>query len=148
MAHAICYIFIFVLFRRDTMLTDCGAKTMDAAAKTTRRAFGLFMMSDSNFLHVCICKPSATNFLKTVVADIVAMYKEVDAPLTTMHTGGDEVPNGVWVGSPECQKYFADHSELNNDVKALHTDFLRRMYEILQPYNLTLAQVLCVVWCS
>lgn len=88
---------------------------------------------------ICICKPSATNFLKTVVADIVAMYKEVDAPLTTMHTGGDEVPNGVWVGSPECQKYFADHSELNNDVKALHTDFLRRMYEILQPYNLTLA---------
>ncbi len=87
---------------------------------------------------ICICRPSATHFLKTVVKDIVSMYKEAGAPLTTMHTGGDEVPHGVWKDSPICKKYFNDTPELNNDVKSLHTDFLKRMYDILEPYGITL----------
>lgn len=32
------------------------------------------------------------------------MYKEAGVPLTTVHLGGDEVPRGVWMGSPECRK--------------------------------------------
>ncbi len=87
---------------------------------------------------ICICKPSATNFIKTVVADIVGMYKEAGAQLTTMHTGGDEVPNGAWTKSPECDTYFAQNPDLHTDVKALQTDFLVRMSEILDEYNVIL----------
>lgn len=88
---------------------------------------------------ICICKPSATKFIKTVVADLVAMYKEAEAPLTTMHTGGDEVPHGVWTKSPECEQFFAQNEKLNHDVKLLQTDFLRRMSNILAEYDVTLA---------
>lgn len=47
--------------------------------------------------------PSTYRFMEKVVQEIAAMYKEAGVPLTTLHLGGDEVPHGVWVGSPACQ---------------------------------------------
>jgi hexosaminidase len=43
---------------------------------------------------------STYNFIETVINDIVLMYKEAGAPLTTIHFGGDEVPAHVWENSP------------------------------------------------
>ncbi|MNK17574.1 N,N'-diacetylchitobiase precursor [compost metagenome] len=44
--------------------------------------------------------PSVYTFLETVTDDIIAMYKDANAPLETIHFGGDEVPKGVWEQSP------------------------------------------------
>jgi hexosaminidase len=55
---------------------------------------------DDNVIDVCL--PSTYTFLAHVIDDIVAMYEEAGVPLTTIHTGGDEVPHGVWEGSPAC----------------------------------------------
>jgi len=46
---------------------------------------------------------STYRFIEKVVADLVAMHREAGAPLKNIHMGGDEVPNGVWVGSPAVQ---------------------------------------------
>ncbi|ULQ57017.1 carbohydate-binding domain-containing protein [Flavihumibacter rivuli] len=53
---------------------------------------------------MCPALPSTYRFIGKVVDEIVKMYKEAGAPLTTIHMGGDEVPAGVWEGSPICQK--------------------------------------------
>ncbi|RZL59792.1 MAG: beta-N-acetylhexosaminidase, partial [Pedobacter sp.] len=47
-----------------------------------------------------VAMPSVYTFLETVTDDIIAMYKEANAPLETIHFGGDEVPKGVWEQSP------------------------------------------------
>jgi len=44
--------------------------------------------------------PSAYTFLEKVTDEIIAMHREANAPLKTIHFGGDEVPGGVWEQSP------------------------------------------------
>lgn len=44
--------------------------------------------------------PSVYTFLEKVTDELIAMYKTADAPLKTIHFGGDEVPSGVWEKSP------------------------------------------------
>jgi hexosaminidase len=43
---------------------------------------------------------STYDFIALVVADVVAMHKEADAPLSTIHMGGDELATGAWEKSP------------------------------------------------
>ncbi|WP_240534824.1 family 20 glycosylhydrolase [Pedobacter aquae] len=47
-----------------------------------------------NVMNVAL--PSTYNFIEKVVDEVLAMYQEADAPLKTIHLGGDEVPAGVW----------------------------------------------------
>lgn len=53
---------------------------------------------NDNVINVAL--PSAYNFMERVTDDLIAMYKEANAPLKTIHFGGDEVPPGVWERSP------------------------------------------------
>jgi hexosaminidase len=53
---------------------------------------------NDNVINVAL--PSAYNFMEKVTDELILMYKEADAPLTTVHFGGDEVPGGVWERSP------------------------------------------------
>ena len=53
---------------------------------------------NDNVMNVAL--PSVYSFVETVVNDLAAMYKEANAPLKTVHMGGDEVPAGVWEKSP------------------------------------------------
>lgn len=48
--------------------------------------------------------PSTYRFMEKVIKEIATMYKEAGVPLTTLHLGGDEVPQGVWLGSPACRE--------------------------------------------
>jgi len=52
---------------------------------------------------------STYRFIERVVGDLVAMHREAGAPLRHIHMGGDEVPGGVWVGSPVVQAYMQSH---------------------------------------
>lgn len=53
---------------------------------------------DDNVMDVSL--PSVYTFLTTVTDDIIAMYLQAGLVLPTIHFGGDEVPAGVWEGSP------------------------------------------------
>jgi hexosaminidase len=59
-----------------------------------------------------VALPSTYTFLEKVVDEIRDMYKEADAPLHTIHFGGDEVPRGVWAGSPAVQKLMRENSKV------------------------------------
>lgn len=60
---------------------------------------------NDNVINVAL--PSTYAFLEKVVDEIIAMHKEADAPLQTIHFGGDEVPNGVWEKSPAVSRLMA-----------------------------------------
>lgn len=84
---------------------------------------------DDNVINVC--QPSTYAFLEEVTDEIIAMYKEAEAELTTIHFGGDEVPHGAWVESPACRRIIRRSEELNGveDLSDYFFDRLRRMLE-------------------
>lgn len=58
--------------------------------------------------------PSTYNYFETVVNDLVNIYKEANAPLPTIHFGGDEVPPHVWEKSPAYLALKSTHPEIKN----------------------------------
>ncbi|MBN9297849.1 MAG: carbohydate-binding domain-containing protein [Filimonas sp.] len=65
---------------------------------------------NDNVMNVAL--PSVYTFVERVVDDLVGMYKEAGAPLTTIHMGGDEVPAGVWEKSPACAALMKENSAI------------------------------------
>ncbi|PFX20833.1 Beta-hexosaminidase [Stylophora pistillata] len=49
------------------------------------------------------CINSTYTFLDFILSTLSRLHSDIQ-PLTFYHFGGDEVPNGAWVNSPECQK--------------------------------------------
>ena len=85
-----------------------------------------------------VCQPATYRFFETVVDALVTMYAEADAPLTTIHTGGDEVPHGVWEKSPACQRLIDEEADVAG-TEDLFTYFLRRISNILDARGLVTA---------
>jgi hexosaminidase len=86
---------------------------------------------------MCIALPSVDRFFDTVVAHVAALYREAGVPLRAVHTGGDEVPLGAWLGSPICRKLMRDRGW--HDVGQLHADFVERCVAILARHGLAFA---------
>ncbi len=80
---------------------------------------------------VNVCMESTYRFCEKVFDELIAMYREADAPLKTIHIGGDEVAGGSWSGSPVCQA-FLEASEEYHEPKDLSRYFVIRMHEMLK----------------
>ena len=39
---------------------------------------------------ICVCQEYTYTFLEKVISEVVAMYREAEAPLNIIHTGGDD----------------------------------------------------------
>ncbi|MDX1740240.1 MAG: family 20 glycosylhydrolase, partial [Rhodothermales bacterium] len=87
---------------------------------------------NDNVIDVCI--PSTYEFLRHVIAEVVEMYGEAGAPLTTIHTGGDEVPGGVWQRSPACEELRSAEGDVH-----LPSLFLDRISDIISEHGLVTA---------
>ncbi|WP_273430862.1 family 20 glycosylhydrolase [Chitinibacter tainanensis] len=83
---------------------------------------------------ICIALESCYNFIETVLHDVKAMFEEAGAPFTTMHTGGDEVPNGAWEKSPICQAFMQEKGMTK--IVELQNYFLARYRDLLKKYGL------------
>jgi hexosaminidase len=77
-----------------------------------------------------IALPSTYTFIEKVIDEILSMYHEAGVNITTLHIGGDEVPHGVWEGSPICQKFLETHPELH-DIYDIYEYFLKVINQIL-----------------
>ena len=84
---------------------------------------------------ICVCQENTYSFLEKVIAEVVAMYREADAPLSMIHSGGDEVPHGAWTASPECMRLLKDEPTLTS-TDDLHPYFVQRYSEIASKYQL------------
>ncbi len=88
---------------------------------------------------VCVGRKSTYNFLEEVVNKITEMYKEAEVPLTTIHTGGDEVPIGTWEKSPLCQALVKDKNNNIENVHGLKAYFLNKFSQIISEKGLKTA---------
>ncbi|HEV8380009.1 MAG TPA: family 20 glycosylhydrolase [Gemmatimonadales bacterium] len=77
---------------------------------------------------------STYRFIERVVMDLAAMHREAGAPLRHIHMGGDELPAGVWQGSPAVQRYMAALGL--TDVNDLWYAFYFRIEQILKGQSL------------
>ena len=87
---------------------------------------------------ICPCQESVYNFIEKVVAEVVKIYQDADVKLTTIHTGGDEVPTGIWEASPLCQQFLAENPQIDG-ISGLSKYFLQRYQEILDQQDLVTA---------
>ena len=87
---------------------------------------------------VCVCTEGPYRLFETVVDELIAMYQEAGLTLKVLHTGGDEVPSGVWEGSPICQAFMEEHPEIGN-VENLQAYCGSRLFEILERKGLVMA---------
>src|SRR2546427_11802285 len=77
---------------------------------------------------------STYGFIERVVGDLVAIHREAGVPLRHIHMGGDEVPAGVWQGSPAVQAYLKAHDLTTLDD--LWFVFYGRVAQILKAHGL------------
>ena len=83
-----------------------------------------------NVMNVAL--PSTYRFMEKVIQEIVSMYKEADAPLTTIHLGGDEVAKGAWMGSPLCRTLMEEQGM--GKAHDLAEYFITRVVDCLQQH--------------
>jgi hexosaminidase len=86
---------------------------------------------------ICIALPSVDRFIDTVVAELVALYRQAGVPLRMIHTGGDEVPAGAWLASPRCRAMMAQRGWTG--IASLRADFIERCRGILARHDLRYA---------
>ncbi|WP_162558683.1 family 20 glycosylhydrolase [Robertkochia solimangrovi] len=79
------------------------------------------------------CVESTYTFLAKVVDELKNMHEIAGLPLNTVHTGGDEVPFGVWEASEKCAALDEGGHFSREQVKIY---FLRRFSEILKERGL------------
>lgn len=87
---------------------------------------------------MCVALPSTYTFMEKVIDEITEMYKEANAPISTIHLGGDEVPSGTWKLSPLCNKLIADDDKLNS-TDDLWYYYYDKMEKITSKHNLSIS---------
>ncbi len=86
---------------------------------------------------VCICKESTYDFYRKVIHEIKAMYTNAGATLQVWHTGGDEVPKGVWTASPICEEFLRTNPSISQEQLG---DYLKvRLSELIESEGLKMA---------
>ncbi|MCF0175769.1 MAG: family 20 glycosylhydrolase [Bacteroidales bacterium] len=84
-----------------------------------------------------VVQASTYAFIEKVFDSIIEMYAEADAPLPAIHVGGDEVPDGAWLGSPSCRKFMEEHGWSGPDDLANY--FFGRVMDIAEARGVKLA---------
>ncbi len=84
------------------------------------------------------CMESTYRFVRLIIDELVKMYREADAPLSTLHIGGDEVPKGAFEHSPVCIAFMESQDEYNHPSE-LHKYFTMRVKDMLDSYGINTA---------
>jgi hexosaminidase len=85
-----------------------------------------------------ICMESSFTFFDKVVEEVAAMYREADVSFKQFGIGADELPYGVWEGSPIC------HNSVNGnltglDFESLYNSALLRLKETVERHGATMS---------
>jgi len=80
---------------------------------------------------VDVGREATYRFLDVVFGEVADMYQRAGVPLTSIHLGGDEVPNGAWEKSPACEMVPVDEGSKVPRRGQLEIYFLKRASELL-----------------
>lgn len=86
---------------------------------------------------VCVCQESTYAFYEKLVVEIQKMYTRAGTKLKNWHTGGDEVPRGVWTKSPICADFLAKNPGVK--LEDLNDYFRFRTAQTLQKHGLNMS---------
>ena len=113
--------------------TDPGKATeyMLSEPEDTSRYVSVQYYTD-NVMNVAL--PSTYRFMEKVIQELNAMYQEAGLSLFTVHLGGDEVPRGVWMGSPKCQELMKKKGMTK--AHDLSEYFITQMADVMQKNGL------------
>ena len=81
---------------------------------------------------------STYQFIEKIADELSVMYEEAGTKLTTIHIGGDEVPEGAWQQSPACHRLIAEHPGLKT-VADLTEYFIIRVNDLLAAKGIHMA---------
>jgi hexosaminidase len=112
-----------------------GAKRFLLSDPEDRSTYTSSQLYHDNVMNPAL--PSTYAFVERVVQDLVALHREAGVPLRNLHMGGDEVPGGVWEGSPAVQGYMKEHGL--NSVDDLWFLFYGRVEQILKAQGIPLS---------
>ena len=87
---------------------------------------------------VNVCQESTYSFIEKVVDEVLQMHQKAEVPLRVLHTGGDEVPGGVWTASPACEALIASEASVSN-VDDLARYFRIRVADMLKSKGVKMA---------
>lgn len=85
---------------------------------------------------VCVCQESTYAFYEKLVIEVKTMFQGAGVELKNWHTGGDEVPRGVWTDSPLCKEFVAKNPDYK--IADLNDYFRYRAAEILKKNGLAM----------
>ena len=123
-------------FRTLTAAGDsAGAQRFLLSEKGDRSSYTSAQLYHDNVMNVAL--PSTYAFIEQVVQDLVALHRSAGVPLRNLHMGGDEVPAGVWEGSPAAQAYLKEHHL--GTVDDLWFVFYGRVEQIVKAHGLALS---------
>lgn len=78
---------------------------------------------------------SSYKFLAKITDELSKMYEEAGIRLKCVHTGGDEVPRGVWENSPVCTKLINENKQYS-EAHQLTMYFIKRFAALLAERNI------------
>ena len=77
-----------------------------------------------------VALPSTYRFIETVFDRIIEYHNEAGVPLSAVHVGGDEVPEGAWTGSEACMKIMAERGWDN--IQLLKSYYIEKVLDIAE----------------
>lgn len=86
---------------------------------------------------VDVSMPSTYRFINTVTDALVKIYSAANAPLQSIHFGGDEVPAGAWLASPAFTYLMQTDTSIKS-VDSLWPYYYKRVDSILAVHSLYL----------
>jgi hexosaminidase len=81
-----------------------------------------------------ICMESSFTFFDKVVEEVAAMYREADVSFKQFGIGADELPYGVWEGSPICRNSVNGNSA-GLDFERAYNSALLRLKESIEKHG-------------
>ena len=70
---------------------------------------------------------------------LIEMHNEAGAPLTEIHIGGDEVPEGAWFGSPACQELLDKAPAKADPLEVFYSYFANRTMDVAEARGIKIA---------
>ena len=126
---------ILAMEKRYQTLKDAGKLEEALAYRLADPEDKSIYLSAQNFKGntVCACQESTYAFYEKLVVEIGKMYASVSLENKNWHSGGDEVPKGVWTASPICAEFLAKNPSIQKEDL---TDYFRdRTAQILKKHG-------------
>jgi hexosaminidase len=121
--------------RRNKLLTMgdvVGAEKYALSDPNDKSEYQSAQLYNDNAINICM--ESSYTFFEKVVSEVAAMYTDAGVPFKQFGIGADELPYGVWEGSPICLKSVNGNSG-SLDFESLYNNALLRLKETIESHG-------------